>query len=240
MKLFIDKTFLAVFMLGCLGTSKSYASPFTAVIQSQPCADNFEVFDNTQIQTMESDGVCYFSIHPRNSEHLLYRDFLFDSDGLAMVFDSYGEGSESQTTAAREFLFFPRNQMMKYEYDAQAKRLMIHTPSGKVFGFNSMKSILTDISGTQSSINYEITPANRGGLEIVANDGLYMDGGFARGHSPSQNSKDKVIFKDREGHSCTLANGDIYSYDSDGDTKIKYNDVQLKTYLSGQCSQLKL
>jgi YD repeat-containing protein len=209
------------------------------VFAQQPCPDKFEVFDNTQIQTIEADGVCMVSIHPRNSENLLYRDFLFDSAGLFMIFDSYGQGPESQTTAAREYLFFPRQQALSYRYNAEAKRVEVTAPNGKVFSFDSVKSILREVSGTTLDLNYEVIPANRGGVEIVKNDGLFMDGGFTRGQGASQNPKGKVTFKDPQQKSCGLVNWDVYKYDSDQDATFRFSDGQLKEFLAARCPQLK-
>jgi YD repeat-containing protein len=238
LNIYSESKFLTSLLGGffCVGL---FGVPSLAHAAKQPCADNFEVFANTQVQTIEMNGICSFSVHPRNSEQLLYRDFLFDTEGLVMIFDSYGQGSESETTAAREFHFFPRIQPMTYAYNAETRRLNITMPNGKIFSIDAVKSILMDVSGTQTKLNYDITPASRGGLEIQGNDGLFMDGGYARGHSPSQNSKDKIIFKDRFGNDCRLANGDVYNYDGDGDTMFKFNDDELADYLKSECPQLK-
>jgi hypothetical protein len=205
----------------------------------QSCEDNFEVFDNTQVQTMESGGVCYMSVHPRNVDRLIYRDFLFDSVGLLMIFDSYGQGSDSETTAARNYHFFPRQKALSYRYVPETKRLEVTSPSGKVIGFNTVKSILTDISGAKVDLSYEVNPAFRGGVEITANDSVFMDGGFQRGQSPSQNPKGKIHFRDASNKSCQLVNADVYRYTEDKDAIFKFNDSELKSFLSTRCPQLR-
>jgi hypothetical protein len=213
----------------------------TFAADASTCPEKYEIFDNqTQLQMMLSGNNCYVSVHPRDAfENMIYRDYSFTSDGQFMVFDSYGEGPESQTTAAREFFFFPRMRAdLSYKYDAASKRLSVTAPSGKVFLFNTEKAILISISGTTIQQNFTIKPQNKGGLEIVANDGLYMDGGFKLGQSPSQNPKNKLIFYDTTQKSCELANGDLYRYTADDDAIFKFDDLGLTTFLGQRCPQL--
>ena len=204
------------------------------------CKDKYEVINGTQVQMINGKDGCLMSVHPRDAfQTLIYRDFLFDEDGLFMVFNSYGPGDESKTTAAREFRFFPRGKRdMTYSHDAATSRLSVTTPSGKVFVFNSQKGILVSISGSKITQDYNINPNNKGGIEIVSNDGLLLDGGFTVGQSPSQNPKRKLTFRDTRGQECQLANGDVYRYSSDGDVFFRYDDAQLKSYMQSRCSNL--
>lgn len=206
------------------------------------CIEKYEIFDNnTQVQVLESGNNCYVSVHPRNAfEDLIYRDYTFDAKGVFMIFDSYGEGAESQTTAAREFIFFPRTTAsLGYQYDADSQRLSVTTVSGKVFVFDTIKTVLVEVSGTTVQQNYTIKPENRGGLEILKNDGVYMDGGFKRGQSPSQSSKGEIQFKDPVGGSCDLRNADIYNYNTQEEAEFKFDDKGLAKFLSSRCPKLR-
>lgn len=204
------------------------------------CTDKYEIFDGTQVQMQPSSSSCLLSVHPRDSYvNLVYRDFLFDSDGLFMVFNSFGQGDESKMTAAREYSFFPRrNGDMSYTYDKTSKKLFVTAPSGKVFTFETVHASLVDIAGTRIVQHAEVNAQNGGGIDVVGNDGLMMDGGFTIGKSPAEDPENKVTFKDAQGHSCQLVNADIYNYTTDGDNSLKYDDAQLKSFLGKHCPNL--
>lgn len=224
-----------VFLLASLILSSAFA------VAPANCNYKNEYFDGTQVQTNGGSRDCYVSISSRNAYvDLIYRSFLFSSDGLLMVFNSFGDGPESQTTAARDFNFFPRGQFdLAYQYDAATKKLFVRMPNGKVATFDTQKAVLESISGSVIQQDYMIVPENRGGIEIISNDSLFMDGGFKMGQSPSQNPKGKVVFKDAQQNSCELVNADVYRYTSDDDSVFKFNDVQLKAFLSKRCPQLR-
>ncbi len=207
---------------------------------SAACTEKYEIFNGTQVQVIDGQYTCYLTIHPRDAfQTLIYRDFLFDDDGLFMVFNSYGPGDESKTTAAREFRFFPRGQgNLSYSHDPATQRLSVTTPSGKVFVFDSQKAVLISVSGSQITQDYSVNPNNRGGIEFAKNDGLMLDGGFTIGKSPSQSSKGKIVFKDADARQCQLANGDVYRYTLDDDVIFRYDDAQLKSVLNSKCPHL--
>lgn len=225
---------LSLFFVFFLWAAASHSADQTS------CQDSTEIFDNTKVQTISFDSTCFITVHPRNSYvDLIYRDFLFDNFGLFQIFNSYGDGPESTTTAAREYLFFPRSKpTIEYNYDAATKILKVVSTSGKVFSFNTEKTILVEISGTKIAQDYTVSPSNRGGIEIVSNDGLYMDGGFKIGSSPSQRPSNKITFNDRVGNKCTLLNSDVYRYNADNDPIFKYKDSQLKAFLKSRCPNL--
>lgn len=215
-----------------LGTSQAFAA-------GASCADKYEVFDNTVVQSIAGNRNCFVTVHPRNIDDMTYRDFLFDDVGIFMVFNSFGEGPESETAGAREFYFFPRKNPLSYKYDAATKRVAITAPSGKVFTFNTEKSVLLSISNTTITQDFKIDKNNKGGIEITQNDGIYLDLGFAMGQSPSQNPKRSVVFKDAKNSSCSIRNSDIFNYTIDKDTIFKFSDSQLSRFLSRTCPQLK-
>jgi hypothetical protein len=204
------------------------------------CTDKFEVFDNTTVQTLPGNTGCFVTVNPRNIYDLIYRSFLFDDAGLFMIFDSLGAGSDVDTTGAREFYFFPRKtNQVNYQYDAPSKRLSVKTPSGKIFVFNTEKAILVSVTGSSLTIDYAVDGKNKGGVEFVKNDGLYLDLGFTFGQSPSQNPSRKVSFSDTNKNSCVVKNSAIFKYSAEQDSTFKYTDLQLNSFLKRNCPQLK-
>lgn len=225
------KLFIALSLL-LFGASQAFASP--------GCPDIHEVMDNTMFQSIPGVKGCMMTLSPRNPNDMTYRSFLFQDGGLFMIFNSLGNGPESTSSGAREFFLFPRNQEMSYRYNAATKRVNIHTPSGKVFVFNTEKTILVSISGTQFTTDYDVNANNKGGIEITKNNSFYLDAGFELGQSPTQNPKRKITFKDAQNNSCIVTNSEVFSYNDSLDVIFKYTDAQLKRFLARRCPKLKL
>lgn len=189
---------------------------------------------------VSGNGGCFLTVNPRGQTGLTYRDFLFDESGLFMIFNSFGNGAESESTGAREFYFFPRKATpLSYQYDAATQRLRVAGPHGKVFVFNTEKTILVEVSDANITVDYDVNPNNRGGIEIVQNNGLFLDIGFQRGQSPSQNPQRKITFKDSANRQCQVKNADVFKYTYGGEVNLRYDDVQLGRYLNRACPQLK-
>ncbi len=211
------------------------------VFATPNCQNKYEVFDQLAVQTILSGTDCFVSLDPRNTNNLIYRSFLFDDSGLFMIFNSLGNGPESESTGAREFYFFPRQvNEVSYQYDAPSQRLSVKTPSGKIFVFNTEKAILVSASNSTLAIDYDVNGKNKGGIEFLKNDGLYLDLGFTLAQSPSQNPNRKVTFKDSQQNSCVVKNSDVFRYTVDQDAIFQYNDIQLKKFLKNACPMLKL
>lgn len=209
-------------------------------VAAPPCVDKTEILDNTVVQVLQGRTKCFLTVVSRDNYHMVYRDFLFSGDGLFMIFDSFGAGSESTMTAAREFYMFPRNktQPLSYKYDAATKSIQVTSAFGKVFTFNTQKSILTGISGSEFTMDHNVKPDRRGGLEFVKNDGLILDVGYKIGESPSQNPKNKIVFKDSQERSCAVVNADVFHYTAEKDAVFKFTDEQLKSFLKSRCPGL--
>jgi hypothetical protein len=216
------------------------ASP--QVFAAPGCLDKFEVFDNTSVQMLPNKKTgCFLTVSPRTTQGLVYRSFLFDNTGLFMIFDSLGNGPESEATASRELYFFPRKtNEVSYRYDSPTQSLRVKTPSGKVFVFNTKKAILVSATNSTLAIDYEVNGKNNGGLEIIKNDAFYLDLGYKIGQSPSQDPKDSISFKDTKNNSCIVKNSDVFNYTSDQDVIFKYEDAQLIRFLKTSCPHLKL
>lgn len=211
------------------------------LVSQTNCPSKYERLDKTMVQMLPGNGGCFLTVNPRGGSGMVYRDFLFDEAGLFMIFNSFGNGNEASSTGARELYFFPRtNTPLSYQYEATAKRLKVFSPNGKVFTFDTEKTILVEISDAKISIDYEVHPGNNGGIEILQNQGLFLDLGFQIGQSPAQNPQRKITFKDSQNNSCTMKNVDVFKYTYDGEVNLRYSDEQLLRLLKRSCSQLVL
>lgn len=211
------------------------------VFAASPCLDKLEIFENTMVQTLPNKTGCLVSVSPVDTNSLVYRSFLFDNIGLFMIFDSFGEGSESETTGAREFYFFPhKTNEISYRYDIHSQHLSVKSPSGKVFIFNAKKSILVSASNSSLTIDYAVNRKNKGGIEFIKNDAFYLDLDFKMGQSPSQNPNGEANFKDVKQNSCIVKNSDIFKYTSDQDPLFKYDDAHLRSFLRKNCPKINL
>ncbi|WP_295903498.1 hypothetical protein [uncultured Bdellovibrio sp.] len=212
-------------------------------VDSAKCPDIVERRDGTQIQQIWSSSTesCFFSVTPQDAYvELNYRDHLLTTEGLFMVFNSFGPGDESQTTAAREFFMFPRvNDSFSYKWDDNARELEVTHVTGDKFVFDTKKARLKSISRANITVADYVEPGNRGGIEISNYQGLLMDGGFKVGNSPTSNANGKSTFKDSLGKSCAVRNSEVFKYFGSGDVMFKFDDKGLAAFLKNRCSQLK-
>ncbi len=183
------------------------------------CPDRLVGFENIQIQQLLSqDGKnCYLSIHPRDAyETFVYRDYLISHTGYMMIFNSYSAGkSLSASDGAREYFFLPApSPGFSWSLD-QNGNLVIEGFAGRTLHFSLQTAQLVSISGAQIKLADQVLPGNRGGLEIIENDFLYLDAGFKFGDSPSSNQKaiSRVINSKRQ--VCSLRNNQVYQYLND-------------------------
>lgn len=200
--------------------------------------------EGTQIQQIWSEGSqsCFFSVYPLDAYYdLVYRDHLFTSEGMFMVFNSYGQGPESETTGAREFFFLPRPQtQFVFNWNFDAKELEVTHVSGDKFIFDSRKARLKSISRAQVTVADEVNKLNKGGIEINQYQGLLLDGGFKIGSAPTSVSSGTSVFKDGVGSQCSVKNHEVFKYTSDGDVIFKYSDNTLPGFLQKRCPKLKM
>ncbi|MEK2647257.1 hypothetical protein [Bdellovibrio sp. BCCA] len=212
-------------------------------VDSAKCPDIVERRDGTQIQQIWSSSTesCFFSIHPLDGYvDLTYRDYMLGNDGLFMVFNSFGPGDESKTTAAREFFMFPRaSEAYSYKWDDNARELEVTHVTGDKFVFDTKKARLKSVTRANVKVADYIEPNNRGGVEVSNFQGLLVDSGFRVGNSPTSNSNGSSLIKDAAGKSCTVKNYELFKYTSDGDVIFKFDDKALSAFLQKRCSQLK-
>lgn len=208
------------------------------------CPSFVERVDGTQIQQVWSRGSnsCFFSITPRDAYiDLIYRDYLLTSDGLLMVFNSYGEGDESRTTAAREFYTFPRINYEKgfsHTWDRNRDELIVTSVTGDRYVFEAKKAHLKSIERANVVVADYVEPKNRGGVEIYNFQGLLLDGGFSMGRAPTSAASATSVFTDRKGKTCKVTNKEVFKYVSGGDIIFKFDDPSLKNFLKRRCPGL--
>ncbi|WII73064.1 hypothetical protein QJS83_04150 [Bdellovibrio sp. 22V] len=210
----------------------------------QTCPDIYERREGTKIQQIWSDASysCFFTVTPQDAYvDLEYRDHLFASNGLFMVFNSFGPGDESKTTGAREFFMFPRpNDRYSYKWNDEANELEVVHVTGDTFVFDIKKARLKSVTRANVTVADYVVPSNRGGIEISNYQGILLDSGFTLGRSPTSNANAYSTFKDFNGKTCRMKNSELFKYTSDGEIIFKYSDKSLKALLNSRCPQLSL
>ncbi|NUN04498.1 MAG: hypothetical protein HUU57_01940 [Bdellovibrio sp.] len=208
----------------------------------ETCPYTVERREEIQFQQLwsEDSQSCYFSVSPRDAYvDLIYRDYLFSSSGLFMVFNSYGPGDEAQTTAAREFYMFPRTRStFVAQWDDENRELKVTHVTGDQFVFNYKRANLKSITRANITVAPDVVPTNRGGIEISNFQGLILDGGFKQGGAPTGSPNATSVFKDVAGKTCAVKNAEVFKYTSQGDVIFRFDDKGLKSFLRGRCSSL--
>lgn len=217
---------------------------FAQAATEQECPDLVERRDEIQIQQVWSSDTqsCFLSVTPRDAfVDLVYRDYLFSTSGLFMVFNSYGSGDEAQTTAAREFYMFPRtNGGYQHAWDDDNRELVVKHVTGDTFTFSYKKAKLKSISRATVTVSDDVIPTNKGGVEINNYGGLLLDGGFKVGGSPTGSAAGLSKFTDAQGKACSVRNKEIFDYLSTGDIQFRYSDSELASFLKTRCPGLQL
>jgi hypothetical protein len=184
-----------------------------------------------------ADQSCSISIRPVNTPHLIYREFIAGDSGLFMVFNSFGDGNQDQFTGAREFYFFPRAQQIDFSVDPRSQDISLRFSNGDEFDFDARTAGLKSMGRGKISVDSKINGANQGGVEISTYKGLWLDLGFAVGHSPSQEPDRTGVFHLLNGTICTAPIKDIFMI-TDTDSVLRFSDAQLEIYLSQNCPAL--
>ena len=181
---------------------------------------------------------CFVSAQSNAVNGLVYRSYGFYSNGLLMVFSSYGDGDDLSTlTSAREFYFFPRLRHPGVEKDAAAKTLTVIMSDGGRFTFDTAKGELASVDRGDVSVAPRVDPADRGGVEFPRYNGLVLDVGFRMGESPAGRRNGDSTFRSAHGQTCTVKNSELFAY-ADGDHRFKFDDAALKVFLRGRCPNL--
>ena len=183
--------------------------------------------------------VCFLSITPRNIVDLKYRDYFFSNSGEFMVFNSYGDGPPSSTTASRDYFLFP----LVYDYPDYSIEsnddVTIKMVSGHLLRLSAIDfSIVSLTPGTFNEL--PLSSKNKGGVEIKPQSGFWIDGGFKMGGVGFDNGlAQSTIHSSQTKATCTLANKEFLGYASDGNYGFKYQGASLQKFLKQKCPALK-
>lgn len=185
-----------------------------------------------------SSGLCFASIQPANSPDLVYRSFSFFSDGMLLVFSSYGEGEDiSKLTSAREFYFFPRSRAPDLLLDPAAPSVAVILGDGGRLEFDPATAQPRALDRGSVAVSPRVDPAERGGVEFPSYAGLLLDAGFRMGELPSARPAGESRFRDAAGHGCTVKNREIFAY-AGGERAFKFSDAELSAWLRTRCPAL--
>lgn len=224
---------------------KKFLCGFLVLVLSLPvlaCRDEFIKVDKLQIQMgfFDQGKTCFLSTHGTGGG-LVYRDFILTSKGSMMVFNSFGEGSESSTAGAREFYFFPRHRdNFDFSVSESDPKLRVHYNEGIEIHFSTETGSPIWMNKARVEVDPKVHPENQGGVEIKNYEGILLDLGFTLGGAPSSRPRQKAVFIDQGGNSCQLVAKEIFDITPD-DTEFKFpTDGELKSFLSTRCPRLDL
>jgi len=209
-----------------------------AVHSPAPCDDYHIRYGAFHYQRLSnSDGSCFLSMDPFDIHNFVYRGYLVTNEGLLMVFNSYSNSSTSTSTGARVFHFFPRQNTPDLVVLGKETHVKLAAPKMELV-LSQEKDVILGLVGGSIHEDPKVQSGNQGGVEILKSDSLYLDSGFAMGHDVTTDAQKKSVFHDSKGHTCTVLNGDVFSYTADGDSHFKFSDSELKTFLKSRCPRL--
>jgi hypothetical protein len=174
-----------------------------------------------------------------STPHLVYRGYSIFSDGLLMVFSSYGDGEDSNPnlTSAREYFFFPRRAGLELRMDKAGGTVSVRMTDGGVLHINPATAQISSLERGSVTISPRVDASERGGVEITSYAGLVLDAGFRMGESPSGRPDADSTFRDAQGHLCTVKNRELFDY-ANGEHGLKFNDAQLSAWLGTRCPSI--
>jgi hypothetical protein len=184
-----------------------------------------------------SNGECFVAVSPSNIPNMIYRSFNFFDTGLLMVFSSYGGGTNSTSTSAREFYFFPRSGALDLRMDEKAGTVTVTTAGGDEIGIDPATAQIRSFSRGEVTVSKRIDPAERGGVEFPHYDGLILDTGFKIGGSPATSPDGESMFRGAYGQLCKVGNREIFAYVG-REHSFKFDDAQLSAFLKKRCPAL--
>lgn len=228
-----------LFSLEVMANISEPLDSFQAPLTPAECPNSFERKEGYSIQRLlgRNGANCIIHVSPTDYS-MIYRSFVFTSEGEFLVFNSYGNGNQSQTTGARVYFTFPRAQAAPtYVWNDELHELKVTTVSGNEVVFDYKTSSLKSFSNAELKVSPEINPNNKGGVELYLQDGLLLDAGFKRGGSPISNSKNSSSFVVK-GKKCSFQNSQLFKYTDSGDSIFKYDDEWLLPFLQDRCPHL--
>jgi hypothetical protein len=223
------------FILGASANSYTQSSS-TAPDHCAELTATYGVLDVARLWS-ESAQKCWVTLSPNNYQNLKYRQFIFSSEGMMMVFNSFGQGANSQYTGAREYYFFPRTKPEVLLNVVESKKsLSITLPNKKSVHFKFDKAEFDSLDSARTKVASEIDVNNRGGFEILSYDGVYMDCGFQLGQSPVSSPYRFCHFFDAKRQICRVQNQQIFTYLENNDVVLQ-SDREVKQFVQRTCPE---
>ncbi len=184
-----------------------------------------------------SDGSCIVSADPFDITNFKYRGYLVSAEGIFMVFNSYSDQDDATATGARVFHFFPRKNMPNTESIDQESHLKFAAPQIELILSQDQTKILR-MTGATVKEDPKVQAGNKGGVEILNSETLYLDSGFALGHDITADGNKYSTFYDINRKTCALQNKELFVYTGDGDSSFRFSDAELKAFLKTKCPRL--
>lgn len=182
-------------------------------------------------------STCFVSIDPTNDGGMIYRAYTIFSDGLFMVFNSYGPAEGPTMTSARQYYFFPRARLPRLDVDAKAGTISVIMADGGRATFAPATAQIAQFDRGDVSVSPSLDRSVRGGVEISDYRGLLLDAGFRLGELPSGLPSGQSTFRSAQGQTCTVTNSEIFD-ESNGDSVFKFDDAALSKFLKTRCPAL--
>lgn len=206
-----------------------------------PCAKILKREGAVKFERFRADsGTCFLGIDPFDvPANWKYRSFLMTDEGLFMVFNSYRNGMAAADHGARVFHFFPRKVTPGYTLSKGQLEVQTSAPGIEIL-FKTDKVKITGMNGGDIKESSSVSPSNSGGVQLSNVKTLYLDSGFMMGQDPTGNPDRESTFIDFKNNRCVVKNSEIFVYDSDGDSRIRYSDSELKDFLAQSCPELKV
>ena len=195
---------------------------------------------NIQLQQdwWEESKTCFIGISPANIIGLRYRSYFIDNSGFFMVFNSYGDGNESETAGSRSFFVLPQVHTYPEFSFTNNNDVIIKMVSGHELRVSGKDFSIVSLSHSKIT-EKPLSPNNQGGVEFKLDQGFWFDAGFRLGGTKFDNPSNKTKIQSAQSTKiCSLKNSSFLNYDSDNDFKLKYTGPALVKFLQTKCPQL--
>ncbi len=195
---------------------------------------NYEIYRAHRFFSTKTN-TCWLSLSPIHNTNYLYRSFVFNNDGSLLVFNSFSEFEDG----ARSYMLFPRNHTPTIEADNFSLNLHTSNKNSQIYFSQFQKKIISS-KGIKVTEDLNISPNNQGGIEIMPQEVLVLDGGWKKYSDPFASPNRLSVFKDHENNICKVKNSEIFDYDDSENKKFKFSDLELKAFLLKSCKNLNL
>lgn len=220
------KTIFKIICLSALTISFAYA---------KTCDEKYGKYGN---DIQYQNAFCTFFISSTKINSDSYRNVTFSDTGLVQFFSNFPGTTNSNSTGARVYYFFPvRGE--KEITSVDTNNLNVKHSSGVNFNFDKNGNITSP--DLKMKIDKNINSKNKGGVEVESySKGLVIDIGYRMGNSPTLNKNATVTITDKNSKKCTMPNSDFHSIDKyNVELKYKTNEA-MHRFLKGKCPGLDL